>query len=342
MSHSIYKIWSSLVLAVVCMQVESQGLRLTPGAHLVISGAPQLVLQDAGLVNDGEVRADSSRWLFTGNTSFIGGSHSISFYDLVIGGDVQLNNHVSVADSIVMQGGNLRLNRYTLDLGRSGSIMGERNESRITGGLIKVSALLDAPVEVNPGNIGLSLTSSANLGWTTIVRGHEQQTDAGIGRYFIIDPERNAPAPVSLRMFYFEGELSGKNKEMLGVLARGAMSGGWIGWGKDQADANAGWVAKKNIGGGQFVTLGISANRLRAVQIAPNPTSGQFRVTLVCEKEEDKVICLYDALGHLLLSRRVHCIGGSNSIEWNGTGLEQGVYRLGVEGMDPVMVEIMR
>jgi hypothetical protein len=336
-----YKI-GGILLILASLRVQSQGLRIMSGARLVVSGAPQLVLQDAALINDGEMRPDSSRCLVFGNASFIGGSRPTSFYDLVIGGDVQLENHASVAGGIYMQGGNLQLNRYTLDLGRSGSIIGERNESRITGGLIKVSAFLDAPVEVNPGNIGVAFTSGANLGWTTIVRGHEQQTDAGIGRYFTIDPESNSGAPVSLRLFYFDGELSGKNKERLGVFARGMKPGGWVVWGKDQADVSAGWVVKKNIGGARFVTLGIPASRGQAVQIAPNPTSGEFRVMLLCEKEEDKVLYLYDVLGHLLVSRRVHCIAGSNSIEWNGAGLAQGSYRLSVGGMEPVTVEIMR
>jgi len=342
MNHSIYKILAGLVLAVAFLEVRSQGLRLMPGTHLVVSGAPQLVLQDAALINDGEITADSSRYLFFGNTSFIGGSHPTFFYDLVIGGDVQLNNHASVTGGIFMQGGNLQLNRYLLDLGHSGSIIGERNESCITGGLIKVSAFLDRPVEVNPGNIGVAFTSGANLGWTTIIRGHEQQTDASIWRYFTIDPERNGGTPMTMRVFYFEGELSGKNKAGLGVFARGEMPGGWVVWGKDQADAGSGWVIKKNVGGARFVTLGISADRFQIVRIAPNPTTGVFRILCVCDKEEDKVFRLYDALGHLLASRRVHCIAGSNSIEWDGTGLAQGTYRLITEGMDPVTVEIMR
>lgn len=326
------------VLVLVSLRVQSQGLRITPGARIVISGAPQLVLNDAGFVNDGELIADSSSFYFSGNALAIGGVQPTSFYNLVIGGDVQLYNHAAVAGGVFMQGGNLRLNRYTLDLGTTGRIVDERSGAAISGGLIKARAYLDAPHEVNPGNMGLALSSGGAMGWTTIVRGNDQQTETGIQRYFNIEPERNTDVPVNYRVFYLEGELAGKSRNRLAMLTRSIS--GWRSLGKDQADAGAGWVAKQYTGGSQLITL---ANVLGDwLRVSPNPTNGPFKVTLTCGQEEDKAFSLYDMMGHLLKSRRVHCMAGVNTIEWDGAGCAAGTYRLVVEGEEPVTVVIMR
>jgi len=338
MRHII--IIGGLMFAVV-MRVESQGLHITRDAHLVVTGAPQLVLQDAGLVNDGVIHADSSRCLFWGN-SFIGGSRTSALYDLVISGDVQTDNHLSVAGGVFMEGGSLYLHGHTLDLGRTGRIVGERNTSFITDGSIKVSAFLDAPYEVNPGNIGIAFTSSANLGWTTIIRGHERQPDAVISRSFNIVAEKNIQMPVSYRLFYLDRELQGYGREGLSMLASSSSSGGWTSWGRDQMDPQAGWVVKRNIGGANFITLGLPAGRIHPIQVAPNPTAGAFTMVFENSKEEDRMIFLYDGSGHLAASRRVHLLAGHNSIDWSGAGLAAGVYRLQIEGMGVTTMEIMR
>jgi len=75
---------------------------------------------------------------------------------------------------LVLNSGNLELNNHTIDLGATGHIAEERNEARITGisgGIIKATVLLNAPRSVNPGNIGVEITSAANLGLTPLQEG---------------------------------------------------------------------------------------------------------------------------------------------------------------------------
>ena len=346
MKHAIYNFAGGLMLSVfLSMTVRSQGLHLTPGIHVVVSGAPQLVLNSTGLTNDGELAVDSSNFLFTGNMPFIGGRRPVAFYDLAIGsttGNVQLNNHIAVIGHVYMQGGILQLNQHMLELDSSGIIVGECSDSYITGGKIRASALLNAPYEANPGNIGIALTSDADLGWTTFIRGNEQQTALGIQRYFDINPEKNASLPVSYRLYYLEGELAGKSKERLALLAKETEMGTWADRGKDQTNPTAGWVMKSNIRGLHHITLGIPDNMTKALQIFPNPSFGVFRMIIVSEKEEDKIIRLYDGLGHLLQSRIAHCMIGKNIIEWNGARLAQGSYWLDAAGWEPVAIEIIR
>jgi hypothetical protein len=334
MKHTFY--WAVLIL--VSFKGQAQGLHLMPGVRVVVSGAPQIVMADAGLVNDGELVADSSTFLFTGSSLTIGGRQNTSFYNLIIGGDVNVFNSAAVTGNVFMQGGNLRLHRYTLDLGTSGRIIDERSASAISGGLIKARAYLDAPHEVNPGNMGLALSSEGAMGWTTIIRGNEQQTDAGILRYFSIDPEKSISVPVNYRLYYLEGELDGKSRNKLSLLTRDM--GSWVARGKDQTDLTAGWVAKKYTGSTQVVTLGVSSGD--GLRISPNPTSGPFKITCTSIQEGDRLISLYDMTGHLLKSRWVHCMAGVNTVEWDGAGYAAGAYRLVVGGEEPVTVVIMR
>src|SRR6202000_3430068 len=168
--------------------IRAQAFRLEPGVQLVARGTPQLVLNNISMIINGAFAADSSTVLFTGglySSALIDGDHPLSFYNLNIGmssGDVKLNNNIAVAGHITMTSGSLQLNRYNLDLGRTGSIIGERASSCITGadgGTITVTASLIAPQAVNPGNIGVEFTSFESLGSTVITRGHESQASAG-------------------------------------------------------------------------------------------------------------------------------------------------------------------
>ena len=64
-----------------------------------------------------------------------------------------------------------------------GTITGEDENTRITststGSIIK-AVDLNAPHSINPGNIGIEISSSANLGLTEIRRGHDRDP-AGCG-----------------------------------------------------------------------------------------------------------------------------------------------------------------
>jgi hypothetical protein len=332
--------------------LRAQGLHLTSGINWVVSGAPCLVLDNAGLTNNGNFSAGSSTVLFTGNTitsgSFIGGNRPVSFYNLTIGksyNDVQLNNNTVVTGTITMDSGNLQLNRYMIDLGHSGRIVGERNSSCITGvrgGTIKIAAILNAPRAVNPGNIGVEFTSEADLGSTVITRGHDQLTNPGgttsIQRWFDIDRETNTNAPAALRFFYLEGELAGKEKNVLTVFSAKERDNNWSVWGKDAADPVGNWVLKNGITAGHRFTLAMGPDPLSSrpvrpiasVQIYPNPSHNTFSMQMVSEKEGNGVIRLYDLSGHSLEEKRVHWQAGMTRIDWDISKYAAGVYYLSI------------
>ncbi len=344
------------ILLPICLR--SQELRLSAGVQLVATGAPNLVLNNISLINDGGFTADSSTVIFRsdagvrigGNTfsgARIGGNSPLSFYNLTVGGssgDLRLANNIAVAGHVTMDSGNLQLNHYRLDLGGTGSIWGERALSCITGldgGTITVTASLAAPQSINPGNIGVELSSPENLGLTVITRGHTPQTNAdgttGIQRYFDFVPSTNAHLHATLRFFYLDGELGASNKNELAVFSNTAGQSGWISRGKDAADIIANSVTKSNIDELHRFTLATEFPKTAekaAAQVFPNPAGDKFTLVFFSALQKDAFISLYDAAGNQLELRKTHCQPGTNTIEWPIGRYAAGVYRVAFDNMD--------
>lgn len=356
------------LLALFPFYIEAQGLHITAGAQWITNGAPNLVLNNASLFNNGNFEAGNGTVLFTGDAagsnSFIGGERPIYFYHLTVSksaNDLQLNNDAGINGRITMSSGNLQLNNYTLDLGSSGTIIGESNRSCITGvhgGLIKITTVLEAPQAVNPGNIGVELTSQARLGSTVITRGHVQPSNSkgqsGIQRYFDIVPEMNNGLQATLRFFYLDGELAGKNKTDLTIFSSQEGHSDWSSRGKDQADASGNWVVKSNIGELHWFTLAIPVGGITSpigevtlqkgasLELYPNPSSGEFNTILVSDVEKDRVLHLYDQTGHPLATRVIHCQAGVNTIQWDISKYAAGVYYLTSEGLTGGSVKMVK
>lgn len=336
------------MLALLPFCTQAQGLRIGTGTHVVITGDPVVVLNNAGIVNNGYFTAGKSNVVFAGNTNAaitISGSKPVTFYNVGIGttaGDVVLYNNITVEGTIAMNSGNLQLNNYTLDLGSTGNISGERNLSRITGasgGVIKAVTMLYAHKPVNPGNIGVEINSENNLGQTVVTRGHQQQINAngqsGIERYFDIIPANNAPLHANLRFYYLSGELDGNDGNDLSIFSGSAGQRNWTLWGKDKADAVNGWVVKNNAGQSHRFTLAIplagAAKQGKsgvAVQLFPNPSRDAFTVLLTSDTEKDGVIYLYDQLGRQLEGKKIHCQPGTNRLQWDIRSYAAGSYYL--------------
>lgn len=269
-----------LLLLPLCAR--SQGVTITSGASLALTGNATLTIQDGGLINNGSFTAGSGTVLFSGTAatanSFIGGGNSTVFNHLTINkssNDVLLNSNIAVNGNLTMQSGNLQLNNYTVDLGSgAGAIMGENNNARITGttgGTINKTVVLNAPASVNPGNIGVEITSSANLGSTLIKRGHVQQTNSGGGlsihRYFDIIPTTNSALSANLKFYYFDNELAGRNKPELTQWESSDGGTHWSFLGQDQLDNTNDWVLKNSIATFSRMTLASNINNPLPVQL---------------------------------------------------------------------------
>lgn len=352
----------ALMLATALLPVCTQGqlVRSSSGLNLVATGDLKLVFNDAGLANNGSFAAGKSTVVFTSDGAnlpvSIGGSHPVSFYHIVISqpADVTLNNNIGVDGNITLNQGNLLLNNHLLDLGRTGTIVGERNESRITdntgGGRIRATATLYAPSDANPGNIGVSISSPASLGETVITRGHIQQpgfsAKPAIHRYYDVSPAINSNLKATVKFHYLDAELGSNNESELGIFSRSGLAGNWQARGKDNQDAGTNWVVKTQLDQLHSFTLARSIGRIAgapaAIQVYPNPTAARFTVSVYSPEEKDGGIVLYDALGRILERKKLRFEAGQNTISWNLSKYASGTYHLMFENIEADKVKVVK
>lgn len=98
----------------------------------------------------------------------------------------------------------------TLVVGPDGLL--DENGGRVTGGTLTTTRVLTAPVAENVGGLGAVITSAADLGETTITRGHTAQSGnghTGILRYYDIAPTNNVDLDATLTFYYHPDELNG-------------------------------------------------------------------------------------------------------------------------------------
>src|SRR4051812_14762925 len=119
--------------------MRAQSIHLMPNSKVAVVGPVNLVLNNIGFINDGSFTAGASKVSFTGTAAptvaVVGGNNNSSFFDVMINktvGAVLLNRDISVTGIVTMVGGNIQLNTHTLDLGTSGRLAGETDQSRIT------------------------------------------------------------------------------------------------------------------------------------------------------------------------------------------------------------------
>ena len=269
-----------IALVIACLlntrRADAQ-LTITSGAQLVVSGNLQLTLSNTDLVNNGSLSPGSGTISFTGSSSSsIGGTQANHFYILRVnksgGGKLVLLDSVSIGQQINFTSGLLDLNGFDVDLGSTGSLNGEKESSHIVGangGTVIFNTTLNAPSSANPGNLGLLITSTQNLGNTVIRRGHRAQVNNpgpgnSILRYFDILPANNTALNATLRFPYLQEELNGLDEDSL-ILWEKQAAQGWSRLGTDSHDTGANYVEKTAIPSFALFTLSSTSTPLPVI-----------------------------------------------------------------------------
>lgn len=238
-------------------------LNIQPGATLKLNGNPKLVIHNADFRNDGQFDPGTGQVTISGDQAGIneiGGSSYTDFYRLEIlkpGGTVELIGTIDIENGIKMTKGFLDLNGETMVL--KGLIAGENEDSRITGpngGEIVMNQDLNMPNQINPGNMGIEISSTENLGNTWIIRGHQAMNSGsapGIERFYEIVPENNINLDATIRLSYFDAELNGIPESSL-VQYHGGFNQ-LVAYPNASADLNQNWIETTNIPIFEFITL---------------------------------------------------------------------------------------
>ena len=341
-------------------------LHITSGGYLVMKGKAQLVMNNIAFDNDGSFIADSSNVRFIGEpgalaNSIMGNTNS-TFNNLTLHTDpvsgVFLQQGITLTGTLGMEAGLLMLNGNDLNLGGTGKIVGESSASRIedvspgTGAVYAVRKLF-APQAVNPGNIGVEITSNANLGITKVFRYFQPQTlntgGSGIARWYTITPSSNMGLDATLRVHYLDAELNGNGESALHVWTGSDLMDAWLDAGVDSADVNANWVQLSNIDHFNRVTLASGAGTAIEMSVPsspvvayPNPSHNQVALSITSSREKDVVMGLYDQTGHLLQRRAMHLHTGPNTLTWDLTIYPTGIYFIGAEDGSVRKVKMMK
>ena len=131
--------------------------------------------------------------------------------------NVLLNNDISVSNNIILTSGNLDGNGHQITLGSTGNLS-ETAGNTFKNGIITTTRTIDAPSSLNVGGLGAEISTSANLGSTTVSRGHTEQTansSNSVLRYFDISPTNNTGLNATLVFHYDDSELNSLNESSL-------------------------------------------------------------------------------------------------------------------------------
>jgi len=242
-------------------------LNISTGTQWVNSGNTSVVLQDMNLVNDGSLIAGAGSFKFTGSqNSFINGNSLPLFNILEIAKSnnaiIFLNRNISVGSLINFISGQLDLNNNNIVLSPTANIAGESENNRITGpngGFVEITQDMNAPASVNAGNLGATISSSADLGSVSIRRGHLSQSGTGltnsINRYYLITPTNNSNLNTTLRLRYFDAELNAQNENSLVIYQSNNSGADWSNLSKSSNNINANYVEKTGIASLDLQTL---------------------------------------------------------------------------------------
>lgn len=216
------------ILICFSLPLFGQGVTIGSGTHMVVNGDAALVINDGSFTNNGFFASGDGRVYMKGSVpttdAKIGGTNFFYFNKLIIdkssnGIQLERNLSIDVFKSIQMDNGDLDLNGKIIGLSFGAAILNESETSRIKGDSGRISILTNhnAPTDVNPGNLGLRMTSSDNLGSFFLHRIHGPQTINGsnsVNRTYKIEYS-NTGLTVDYVLEYFDAELNSVNEDYL-------------------------------------------------------------------------------------------------------------------------------
>lgn len=223
-----------LNLLLLTSEVNAQGLSI--GSGTVFSLGSSTLKLSGQWNNQGTFDAGSGTVIFDNESGsqIITSSAGETFNNVIVNkaaGDLQIMNDITLNGTLTLTSGDLDLNGHTLTLGASG-LLSETEGNTVKGatGTIVCTALLNNPSSENPHGIGIEITSPADLGNTTIVRGHAAQTDgvnSGIQRYFDIIPSVNTSLNADIVFHYDPSELNEISENELTMFSSANSGSAW-------------------------------------------------------------------------------------------------------------------
>ncbi|MHA1739068.1 MAG: LamG domain-containing protein, partial [Candidatus Heimdallarchaeota archaeon] len=133
--------------------------------------------------------------------------------DLIVGSavDLTLSSNVTVNGNLFLYNG-LDLNGKIITLGPTTTLFEDSGNIFGTSGIITTTRIFgtgDLSSGEDIAGLGAEITTSANMGSTTIIRGHQAQDGNAINRYYQINPTTTSGLDATLVFNYLDTELNG-------------------------------------------------------------------------------------------------------------------------------------
>ena len=207
------------LVALATCSLCAQGITIGSGTTFSLGGATLSLPNNWS--NSGTFVPENGLVVFAGAsaTQTIANASGETFGNLTINkpsGNLQLLNNCAVNGALTLTNGDLDINSMVLTLGSS-AILTETPGNTLKGGIAVCTKTLNAPGSTPM--IGALITSSVNLGSTTVTRGHTPQAIgggvSGIARYYEIVPANDAGLNATLVLPYDRSELNGLSESQL-------------------------------------------------------------------------------------------------------------------------------
>ncbi len=345
-----------ICLGMLPVSVQAQGIRVMPGTTFKQSGpVAYIVMADnAAFENNEAIASDGLILKATGNgNTEIKGSAALNVAGLHVSkttGQAVLQKNISVDSIVDFSGGLLDLNTHQLLLGAAAKLQNESEASRITGSLggsVEITQDLNAPLAANPGNIGIAITSGANMGTTTIRRSHKiVSTPFGgtnIERTFDILPATNTGLAAQLRAFYFDAEANGLDENKYDFYRTDDGGNTWQNVGSSGRDAAQNFVNISNVATMSRFTLSTSDNKLSTGNISSsqtvftllqNPVQQTLYLGIQSPAHAQYNMHIYDVQGKELVTRQLDVSAGNKRYITDVSTLPPGSYMVNITGFD--------
>jgi Secretion system C-terminal sorting domain len=293
---------TAMLMALFSRVSAQNTVTVQPGALIKTTAGGIITLENMDLDNHGTINQlpGDGTFIFSGSTNnSITGSSNPTFNILEIAKTgltrVSLMQHISVGNSIHFTSGLIDLNNSNIFLRPNARLISERETSRITGitgGFVQIIATLNAPLAINPGNLGASISSLQDLGSVTIRRGHQSQINGdgngnSIYRYYDIAPANNTALNATLRIDYFDGELNNIAENTL-VQWKSADNTSWVPQAFSTRDIIANYVETTGIQDFQRWTLSSLLNALPVRFILFNTNCNNHLATLTWKTAQEQ------------------------------------------------------
>jgi large repetitive protein len=167
------------------------------------------------------------KWML-GNELLISGTPSLNHIVFSSTSSPTLNSNFTATGYLILNK-DINLNGYTINLGSSGYL--DEGSYRLYGnsGSITTTRSLGNISAQNVGGLGAVITTSADMGSTTITRGHTTQgSNNSISRYYTITPSTNTGLNSTLVFNYNDNEMNGNTEANLKLFKSTNNGTNWI------------------------------------------------------------------------------------------------------------------